>query len=479
MKFLILIDESPLVVMLSEIAKELARRGHVIEWACESRIPLVKYDLTLEGKTFLLTNFIKKHNERKSYFGEHSHIMFPNYDRDYELGLIRPGRYDQKTAKKLLSFFDHIFISSNPDFVIYENVSNSFAYAAYTVAKNYNKNYIGLISSRIPGRFEIWSTPFGIQDNIQQAMTLKNEINDPVINRFIKTCVVEKRLPIPDYMKDNPTSYKTKYIKHYFDKIKQDPIIIKKIFNSIVQKEGRHAIQSHPILDGIIARFKRNIKRKVVLIQLEKLLAFPQPGEKYLIYPLHYHPESSTSVLSPEFVDEDVVIKNLAFNLPDGIMLYIKDHPNAAGFKKISYYKRLCTLPNVRLIHYKHPTKSLLENSEGVVTLTSTMGFEALLHEKPVYCLGEAFYTPHKMCIKMAHATELKKAHETFTKQKPSSSSFHEENKRFVKAYYMQTHEGKLLTDRRSITCDIITKVTNAIESHTNAVLHKHPQHAT
>ncbi|MFZ5467444.1 MAG: hypothetical protein ACOZAI_09315 [Pseudomonadota bacterium] len=468
---------SPLTVMLTELGKELTRRGHVVEWACESRIPIIKYDLTFEGKTTFLTDFTKANHETNSSFVDYGHIMFPNYDRDTELGLTRPGRYNQESSKKILKYFDQIFMSSNPDFVIYENVSNSFAYAAYTAAKKHNKNYIGLIGSRIPGRFEIWPTPFGIQELIHREMSSEKKVCDPLTENLIKSWIDEKRPPIPDYMKNNPFSYKTKYIKHYIDKIKNDPKIIKKLLNPIAREEGRYAIQSPPLIDATLARLKRNIRRKLTLTQLDKLFTHPQPGEKYLIYPLHYHPESSTSVLSPEFVDEDAVIKNLAFNLPDGIMLYIKDHPNAAGFKKLSYYKRLYNLPNVRLIHYKHSTKSLLENSEGVVTLTSTMGFEALLHEKPVYCLGEAFYTPHKMCIKLTHASELKKAHETFTKQRPSSSRFHEENKRFVKAYYIQTHEGQLFTDRRSVTCDTITKVTNAIESHSNAALHKHPQH--
>jgi hypothetical protein len=468
MKFLILIDMSPLTVMLTELGKELTRRGHIVEWACESRIPIIKYDLTFEGKTTYLTDFTKANHETNSSFGDYGYIMFPNYDRDTELGLTRPGRYDQESSKKILAYFDQIFMSSSPDFVIYENVSNSFSYAAYIIAKKHNKNYIGLIGSRIPGRFEIWPTPFGIQELIHREMNSEKEICSPSIENLIKYYVEEKRPPIPDYMKNNPFSYEKSYIKHYIDKIKNEPKIFKILFDPVAREEGRHAIQSPPLIDGALARLKRNIRRKLTLIQIEKLFTNPRSGEKYLIYPLHYHPESSTSVLSPEFVDEDVVIKNLAFNLPDGIKLYIKDHPNAAGFKKLSYYKKLYSLPNVRLIHYKHSTENLLENSEGVVTLTSTMGFEALLHEKPVYCLGEAFYTPHKMCIKLTHASELKKAYATFTKQRPSSSMFHEENKRFLRAYYIQTHEGQLFTDRRSVTCDTITKVTDAIESYSN-----------
>jgi hypothetical protein len=287
-------------------------------------------------------------------------------------------------------------------------------------------------------------------------------------DEFSRKCVDERRPPIPDYMKNNSSSYKKKYILHYIGKIAEDPDIFKKIFDPVVRKEGDVSRQTPPLFDQVVARLKRNLRRKITLWKLDKMFVDPDLEQRYLIYPLHYHPESSTSVLSPAYVDEDVVIKNIAFNLPDNVLLYVKDHPNAAGFKGLSYYRRICSLPNVRLIDYRFPTNKLLEKSEGVVTLTSTMGFEALLHEKPVYCLGEAFYTPHRMCFKLRSAFDLKKAYNDFQKNRFGCSDFREENLKFVRSYYLSTYEGRLIIERKSQSPEMTRKIANALESALN-----------
>ncbi|MFH4233908.1 capsular biosynthesis protein, partial [Acinetobacter baumannii] len=53
--------------------------------------------------------------------------------------------------------------------------------------------------------------------------------------------------------------------------------------------------------------------------------------ERFYIYPIHFHPESSTSVLAPEYTNEYSNIINIANNLPFGTYLYVKDHKSAKG----------------------------------------------------------------------------------------------------------------------------------------------------
>ena len=50
-------------------------------------------------------------------------------------------------------------------------------------------------------------------------------------------------------------------------------------------------------------------------------------------------------------------------------------------------------IPNVRLLSRSFPAKAIIAQSEGVVTLNGTAGFEALLMGKQVYCFGHNMYS--------------------------------------------------------------------------------------
>ena len=114
-------------------------------------------------------------------------------------------------------------------------------------------------------------------------------------------------------------------------------------------------------------------------------------SDVFLLYPLHFHPESSTSILAGAYLNEYEVIRNIAFNLPQGITLYVKDHMAACGFQQLAFYRKLKDLPNVRLISYTADAKQLIRKSVGVITLTSTVGYEALLLGKRVFLFAPFF----------------------------------------------------------------------------------------
>ncbi|HDV0741139.1 TPA: capsular biosynthesis protein, partial [Acinetobacter baumannii] len=114
--------------------------------------------------------------------------------------------------------------------------------------------------------------------------------------------------------------------------------------------------------------------------------------ERFYVYPIHFHPESSTSVLAPEYTNEYSNIVNIANNLPFGTYLYVKDHKSAKGVQSYEFYKKVSSLPNVRLVNFDVNIKRLILKSVGVITVNSTAGYEALLLGKPVYLLGRVFY---------------------------------------------------------------------------------------
>ena len=79
-----------------------------------------------------------------------------------------------------------------------------------------------------------------------------------------------------------------------------------------------------------------------------------------------------------------------------GIKLIFKTHPN--DNKKYNYYDYRTTLVS---------TPELLSQVKGVVTINSTVGFEALLVDLPVMCFGQTFYTLNNCIYKQNECTEF------------------------------------------------------------------------
>ena len=352
------------------------------------------------------------------------------------------NEYYSKCIMNLISFFDEIIIKNDIDAVIYENVSNSFSYAAYLVSKQNNINYFGISSTRLPNRFEIQTTVAGNAEKIHNTL-LKIEDNSIQVPKDIKISVSSYLNNImnimPDYMRDNAFDTKVNLIKRYFrnNKIDQIKSYIQYIYN---ESELYYAYQiGHPIKLSL-SMIKREVSRKIKLKRIEKYYDLTSEKDSYFLYPLHYHPESSTSVLAANYVNEWSVIENISKNLPFGKILYIKDHMSAAGYPSIDFYKKIKKLPNVKLIHYSENTKELIKHAEAIITLTSTVGYEALLLNKKVFLFGEVFYSQHPNCQKINSYEEIF----NLLQHTDIVNNTDQVNINFLYAYFLNTFDGKL-----------------------------------
>jgi capsule polysaccharide modification protein KpsS len=209
-----------------------------------------------------------------------------------------------------------------------------------------------------------------------------------------------------------------------------------------------------------LATIKRHFMRKVRLKKIDKFFQRKNSSDRYYLYPLHFHPEASTSVLAKYYIDEYNVISNVANSIPYGSVLYVKDHISAAGFPTMEFYNKLNRLPNVRLIHYNENPKDLIKEAIAVITITSTMGYEALVLNKPVYILGNVFYEFHPNCYKISHYRELfaiLKQHENIQVDNQPEA--------FICAYALTAYDGIANYKRAFIDTNLLKHSLNYIDS--------------
>jgi len=455
LNLLILVNNGPKYInYFKEVGDMFKSYEHNVVYACESHWPEIKNNISLT-------------NEKTYYFSEHRNMIGLDKLKEYEQINLRSFYYscfDRNThynlnygidknvdsiLMRLIDYFETIIEHELIDLVLYENVSNSFAYAAYCVALKKNKKYFGLISSRIPNKFEIWEDEYG---NIEKR---SHEFDNTDIDSLsFKENIISYLQNLnqskvkPDYMTKNPMSMNVNYTKYYLKKIN----IISKYFKyySLYPNEIKEAYQSaHPLKTSakfIIRNFKRRIKIHVLKKMYDK---FDAQNEKFFLLPIHFQPESSTSVNAMYYDNQYEFIKNTAFSLPLGYNLFVKDHPNGIGFLKLDFYRKLKKIPNVKYIDPTENTVNLIKYSKGVITLTSTMGYEALLMEKPVITLGKVFYNYHPYCYNIQSYNEI---YQTVQKVLANThEKFKEYNIKFLAVYLNDIYEGKVLSDESNV----------------------------
>ena len=102
--------------------------------------------------------------------------------------------------------------------------------------------------------------------------------------------------------------------------------------------------------------------------------------------------------------------------------------------------------PNVVLIHPGANVENLIKASKGVITLTSTIGLEAVLLGKPVYALGITIYAYHPLCRKIHSFDELKQGIQEDLSKKNLVENLDEINIRFILSYFKNTIKGNIIS---------------------------------
>ena len=104
----------------------------------------------------------------------------------------------------------------------------------------------------------------------------------------------------------------------------------------------------------------------------------------------------SLLIRAPFYTNQLEIIKNIVKSLPIGYELYVKEHPlmYVRSWRKISIYKEIMNLPNVRLIHPSVASNELLEKCSLVITISGTTSLDAGFFQKPAIIFSKRSDVP-------------------------------------------------------------------------------------
>lgn len=328
------------------------------------------------------------------YWDEFTYESFIEYEKKYECAplwrfiytdrflVLHDYNYCIKIVVGYFRFYEEIF--SKYDFYYDECISTLQSYIAYIVGIKLGTKYIAQTTARggIDDQYHyVLDDPYayivGFDNSYKKKKYGQNEISkaEKFLSYFEKTDMKPKYMDYNGQLPKFKLKYflaPMRYIKYRFNRYSND-----KYFYMYYQNY-KH------VLDEEIFYFRYK-KSKKFYNKADKT-------KKYVYFPLHYQPESSTLVCASKYEKQLFFIDSWAKSLPSDTVLYVKEHYTLLGNRELSFYKEIQKYPNVILIDPLEDSRQLILGAVAVTTLTGTAGFEAMLLGKPVIICGNVFY---------------------------------------------------------------------------------------
>jgi hypothetical protein len=183
------------------------------------------------------------------------------------------------------------------------------------------------------------------------------------------------------------------------------------------------------------------------------------PSRPYVYFPLHVTDDYKIKRVIPHCVDQASLVEQVADALPAGYDLVLKEHPMSIGRNSIALLRRLRSRANVRLVEPHASTHELVRGSAAVAVISSTVGLEALLYEKPVLTLGQPFYGGYGITLDVDSFAEIRDAVPALLRFRPDP----EQIRRFLHAAMRACRPGApVLVDRSDENAAVLAETLEA-----------------
>jgi len=283
-------------------------------------------------------------------------------------------------------FFTRFLGENRPDVIVAGSPAGMSSYIFYSIAQRMGITYLGFGIGPVPGTIRFMH-PDGKVRGLQEKY-----------NQYLKRPLsFEERNRAEAFLDEfRGNSLKLRYTGHAYGHFLQPArlwfnplVLVRHIIDQYIVERGRDF--SVPTVGEMVMGKLARVTRRV-LVQLTRVFDLPREGEPFVLFPLQIDPEATTLVHGPFYIDQAALAENIARSLPMGYKLYVKEHPMlSVGHKPLSVYRRLRKIPNARLIAPEIDSHELIRCSSAVVVIYSTVGWEAILYEKPLVVLGNIF----------------------------------------------------------------------------------------
>ena len=224
----------------------------------------------------------------------------------------------------------------------------------------------------------------------------------------------------PEYMKIQKKTSKTSYLrilikKHNLEKLFK---LFKPTKNYYKVKKKKLEETFPKLYQSMIYIYNgRKYKNKLKIYYESLCTKINIKEEKFIFVALHYQPEETTCPSAGHYVNQNLIIENLAELLPNDIKIVVKEHssqfhPSMEGHtgREKWFYDDLLNIPQVVFVSSNDSSFNYIDNAIAVVTATGTIGWEAVVRGKPVLIFGNAWYEYCDNVFRIKSKNDINKA---------------------------------------------------------------------
>lgn len=203
------------------------------------------------------------------------------------------------------------------------------------------------------------------------------------------------------------TEYQTHPITSWlFDRnIYKNEISLLLVTKSVVTKLGRF-FKSPRERIRVFRNTRALLRDTSIAMREESANSKPfKPDCPYIYLPLHFQPETSTSVKGRHFYTLREAVAFIASELPAGWRLVVKEHPHQHRrlLKRVpGFYSQIAAIPNVDLLHHTTSNETLVQGARAVACVShSSITANALFAGKPIISIGDSHLreAPNYHCV--------------------------------------------------------------------------------
>jgi len=294
-------------------------------------------------------------------------------------------RFTQKEILAILEnecrFFEKVLEEIKPDFLIIKLTDYHRNHLLAEMCKNSGVKILMLMPSKLGFRGVI-GTDFNKFDN---EVYLESLIFDKNVEELLSNSDVFKQTTKVKTMGDDVSIRKK--ISVAFDWIIN-------VYNDEYKQRYDHLGKTRSkLIYTKISSLVKSRHRKNFLYR-NSILKIPD-NEKSVYFPLHVEPERTIDIDAPFYSNQLNVISLISKALPIDYNLYVKEHFNMRlrNWRDVSFYKKILTLPNVKLLNPSLKPNEIIRKSDLVITIAGTTGLEAALNNKPVIVFADVVYS--------------------------------------------------------------------------------------
>lgn len=213
----------------------------------------------------------------------------------------------------------------------------------------------------------------------------------------------------------------------------------RRLIEKVVDKYlcGRQEEFSH--IGGHVSRHLRMFWNNV---RLHRHYRHFLPRGKFLYYPLHVPADIALTLRSPTYLDQMRLIDEVAKLVPKDWSIVVKEHPAQVGAmpanKLVNMLKKRS---NVIILDPSINNFEILKEAELVLTVNSKAGVEALLFQRPVVVLGDAFYQSCSLVTSIGELAALSVLIAAGEYRKPYT---HEDTLRYFQDIWQASQPGEI-----------------------------------